>query len=162
MAPPTNQELNVKREEHCFAINHERKYYHAGNTFIKRSLRPTEWQKHGGYMHVPLFNAERVLNEGACLQLVADKTDIPVPKVHACFEDDGAAYLVTEYVEGISMADLDEGQKGVVTAELETHLETLKKLTSDTWGGPGGVVSHTAPIYGADPIYHQGLSHDTN
>ena len=111
MAPPTIQELNDKREENCFGITQERKYYRVGNTFIKRSLRPTEWQKHNGRMHVPLFNTERVLNEGACLQLIAAKTNIPVPKVHACFEDDDAAYLVTEYVEGVSMEDLDGEQK---------------------------------------------------
>lgn len=145
MAPPTNQDINDRREKCCFGVTHERKYYHLGNTFIKRSLRPTEWQKQNGYMHVPLFNAERVLNEGACLQLLAEKTDIPMPKVYACFEDDGAAYLVTEYVEGVSMENLGEEQKKVVAAELEGHLQTLRKLTSNTWGGPGGVVSPHEP-----------------
>ena len=61
MAPPTNEELNAKREEHCIAITHERKYYRVGQTWIKRTLRPSEWQKHNGYMPIPLFNLERVL-----------------------------------------------------------------------------------------------------
>lgn len=141
MAPPTNQELNAKREEHCVCITHERKYYRFGKTWIKRSLRPTEWQKQGGYMHVPLFNTERILNEGACLQFLAEKTDIPLPRLHACFEDDGAAYLVTEYIEGIAMSELEEEKQNIVAKELRLHLEALKKLKSDTWGGPAGMVN---------------------
>lgn len=50
------------------------------------------------------------------------------------------SYLVTEYVEGTAMNDLDEEKKKIVAKELELHLETLKKLTSDTWGGLGGMV----------------------
>lgn len=146
MAPPTNQELNAKREEHCITVTPERKYYRVGNTWIKRSLRPTEWQKHNGYMHVPMFNLERVLNEGACLKLVADKTEIPLPKLFACFEDDGAAYLITEYVDGVGMNDLDVKSQSVVAEELQRHMQTLKKLTSDTWGGPGGVVGRACRL----------------
>lgn len=141
MGPPTNYELNAKREKHCISITPERKYYRVGETWIKRSLRPSEWQKQCGYMHVPLFTTERILNEGACLQFLTEKTDIPLPKLHACFEDDGAAYLVTEYVEGVSMSDLDKEQRTIVATELELHLETLKELTSNTWGGPGGMVN---------------------
>ncbi|KAI1738590.1 kinase-like domain-containing protein [Xylaria scruposa] len=140
MAPPTNQKLNAEREEHCISVTPERKYYRWGDTWIKRSLRPTEWQKHNGYMHVPKFNLERVLNEGACLKFLAEETDIPLPKVYACFEDDGAAYLITEYVEGVGMNDLTGEQQRVVSQELEKHMKTLKTLTSDKWGGPGGLV----------------------
>lgn len=89
-------------------------------------------------MHVPLFNTERILNEGACLKFLTEKTNIPLPKLYVCFKDDGAACLVTEYVERTAMNDLDE-EKKTVAKELELHLETLKKLTSDTWGGPGGM-----------------------
>ncbi len=140
MAPPTNQELNTKREENCVAVTFERKYYHVGDTWIKRSLRPNEWQKHGGYMHIPLFNLERVPNEGAVIKFLAANTAIPLPKLYACFEDDGAAYLVTEYVQGVGMNELDPEEQEVVTRELQQHLDELRKLTSDTWGGPGGAV----------------------
>lgn len=85
-------------------------------------------------MHVPLFNMERVLNEGACLLFLAD-TGIPLPKLLGCFEDDGAAYLVTEYGDGVGMNDLDAESQAVVAEELQRHVLTLKKLTSDTWGG---------------------------
>jgi hypothetical protein len=140
MAPPTNQELNAKREEHCVAVSPERKYYWFCDTWIKRSLRPIEWQKHNGYMHVPTFNLERVLNEGACLKFLAENTDIPLPKLFACFEDDGAAYLITSYVDGVGMNDLHAESQTIVAEELQRHMETLKKVSSDTWGGPGGVV----------------------
>lgn len=146
MAPPTNQELNAKREEHCIAVTHERKYYRIGDTWIKRSLRPTEWQKRNGYMHVPLFNLERVLNEGACLRFLAEKTNIPLPKLYACFEDDGAAYISTEYVEGVGMNELDETKREVVAKELQVHLETLSLLKSNVWGGPDGAV-RLSPIF---------------
>lgn len=140
MAPPTNQELNSKREEYCISITPERKYYRCGNLWIKRSLRPTEWQQHNGFMYVPKLNVQRILNEGACLKFLAERTDIPVPKLHACFEDDGAACLITEYVEGVGMNELDERQQKIVTQELQKHVETLKTLTSNTWGGPSGMV----------------------
>lgn len=141
MVPPTPDELNDKREEHCFAITPERKYYQTGPTIIKRSLRPHEWQKHGSYMHVPILNLERVLNEGACLRYLSEHTDLPLPKLYACFEDDGAAYLITEFVEGVAMNRLDDEKKKIVEKELHQHLKTLQGLKSSDWGGPGGSVS---------------------
>ncbi|KAL8357450.1 hypothetical protein RB598_002321 [Gaeumannomyces tritici] len=140
MGAPTNHELNAKREQHCISVTPERKYYRYGNTWIKRSLRPTEWQKHGGFMFVPKFNTERIINEGACLRFVAEHTDIPVPRLHACFEDDGAAYLITEFVEGVALGQLEPAQQRIVVPELERHMAALKVLTSSRWGGPEGVV----------------------
>jgi hypothetical protein len=133
MAPPTNQQLNQSREENCVSVTPERKYYRVGDTWIKRSLRPHEWQKHNGYMHVPKFNGERILNEGACLAYLAANTDVPVPKVHACPEDDGAVYLITEYIEGVGMNELDEDKQKTVSLELENYLEELGSLKSNTW-----------------------------
>lgn len=94
---------------------------------------------------------ELVLNEGACLSFLAG-SGIPLPKLHACFEDDGAAYLVTEYVEGVGMNELDAEKQAVVAKELQRHVLTLKKLTSDTWGGPDKMVipkqsEHPMPRY---------------
>lgn len=166
MAPPTNQEVNEKREKHCVSVSVERKYFQVGNTWIKRSLRPTEWQKQNGYMHIPLFNTERILNEGACLEFLAENTDIPLPQLIACFEDDGAAYLITEYVDGVGMNELDADGQAAVAVELQRHVQTLKKLTSNTWGGPGGVVkmrsfrkslrTQADPLIGASTVpYHE-------
>ncbi|KAI6350864.1 hypothetical protein MCOR25_010327 [Pyricularia grisea] len=136
----TNSELIANREKDCIAITHERKYYRCDNTWVKRSLRESEWQTHNGHTHVPRFNKERVLNEGACLKYLSEKTDIPLPKLYATFEDDGVAYLITEYVNGVGMNDLTTEQQKVVVQELEKHLKTLKKLTSPQWGGPEGLV----------------------
>lgn len=51
--------------------------------------------------------------------------------LYACFEDDGAAYLITEYVEGVGMNELTAEDQKIVTQEPEKHLKTLKVLTSD-------------------------------
>lgn len=91
-------------------------------------------------MPIPLFSLERVLNEGACLRHLADKTNIPIPKLHACFEDDGAGYLITEYVEGVAMSWLDEERREVVAKELRIHMKALSNLTHYIWGGPSGLV----------------------
>ncbi|KAL2756996.1 hypothetical protein ACRALDRAFT_2018649 [Sodiomyces alcalophilus JCM 7366] len=106
MPHPTNEELNAKRDEHCIAVTHER-------------LLPSEWQKHNDYMAIPLFNVERVLNEGACLRFLAENTDIPLPQLYARDEDHGAAYLITEYVEGVGMNVLDVAKQETVAKELE-------------------------------------------
>ena len=82
------------------------------------------------------------MKEGGCLQFLAELPNIPLPKLYACFEDDGAAYLITEYVGGVGMDELPENDQKTVILELRsTHLATLRTLTSDTWGGPGVVVS---------------------
>ena len=133
--------LNQKKEDGCLAISPERKYYHVGESFVKRSLRPHEWQVSlHGTIHVPRLSRERVLNEAASLKLIREQTDIPVPTVHACFEDDDAVYLVMEYVQGEDMASLTEEQKATVKQELERHLETLRTIVSDRIGGPSNLV----------------------
>jgi aminoglycoside phosphotransferase (APT) family kinase protein len=137
----TNETINHCREATCFAITPERKYFHAGNSFIKRSLRSSEWQTTwAGTVHVPRMNNEKLLNEGAALDYIRRNTNIPVPTLHACFEDDKAVVLVTEYIEGVGMNELDEKQKKIVTAELEHHLTTLRTLRSSRLGGPTGIV----------------------
>ena len=139
--PVTNRMLDRTKEDGCFAVTAERKYYHVGETFVKRSLRPHEWQVSlHGTIHVPRLGRERMLNDAASLEYIRKHTDIPVPTVHACFEDDDAVYLVMEYVQGENMASLNEEQKGVVVKELERHLDTLRTLVSDRIGGPSGLV----------------------
>lgn len=56
------------------------------------------------------------------------------------FQDDQAYYLITEYIEGVSMSDLSEDQKATVREELQKHLATLKTLKSNRLGGPPGLV----------------------
>ncbi|EZF25601.1 hypothetical protein H112_02171 [Trichophyton rubrum D6] len=90
----TNQMLNDRKEKDCIGIIHERKYYRSGVSFIKRSLRPKEWQ------------------------LLKENSTIPIPHLYCCFEDDDAVYLVMEYVEGVSMDRLTEDQKARVENEF--------------------------------------------
>jgi aminoglycoside phosphotransferase (APT) family kinase protein len=141
----TNRELNEQKETGCFGVTGERKYYHVNNTFIKRSLRPHELRKTWtGRTHVPRLGRERLLNEAKALEFVASNTTIPVPKLHACFEDDKAVYLITEYIEGRGMNELSDEEKLVVGEELESHLRQLHKLRSKTVGGLSEV---TIPPY---------------
>ncbi|KAB8339130.1 hypothetical protein FH972_022066 [Carpinus fangiana] len=133
----TNRLLNQAKEDGCFSITVERKYYHTGNCFMKRSLRRREWQLTPmGTIYMPRLGAERIKNEAAALRFVAEHTNIPIPRLHCCFEDDEAAYLVTEYVEGVSMASLDDDKKEPVKQALKGHLATLHGLRSNRVGNP--------------------------
>ncbi|KAI1499165.1 kinase-like domain-containing protein [Biscogniauxia marginata] len=128
------------KEEGCFAITFERKYYHRGGSFIKRSLRPREFRTGLRGLHIPRVGKERLMNEAESLLFIREHTDIPVPTVYCHFEDDEAYYLIVEYIEGESMSDLEETQKAIVREELKRHLATLKTLKSNRIGGPGGIV----------------------
>ena len=132
----------LRKEEGCFAITAERKYYHIGGTFIKRSLRPHEWQTSPfkGTIHIPRQDKQRILNEGACLTFIRANTNIPVPEVYACFEDDYAVYVIMRYVEGVGMNELNDEQRKIVKMELEGHLQTLRGLRSCQIGGPSGLI----------------------
>ncbi|EFQ97602.1 hypothetical protein MGYG_00641 [Nannizzia gypsea CBS 118893] len=126
----TNQMLNDRKEKDCISITHERKYYRSGVSFIKRSLRPKEWQvsQFKGTIHVPRKARERILNEAATLRFLEENSTIPIPRLYCCFEDDDAVYLVIEYIEGL------------VGDELEKHILDLHALRSSKIGGPTGLV----------------------
>lgn len=128
------------REDGCFAVTFERKYYHRGGAFIKRSLKPKEFRVGFRGLYVPRLRKQRLENEAESLRYIRRHTDIPVPTVYCDFEDDDAYYLVTEYVEGVAMSELQEDQKVTVRKELEGHLEKLKALKSNQLGGPSGIV----------------------
>jgi serine/threonine protein kinase len=161
MAPVTNWMLNSKKEENCISITLERKYYHVGNVFIKRNLQPSEWQTNPrtGSLFVPKQIRERTLNEAATLKYISKNTQIPVPKLICSFEDGEVVYLVMEYVEGIRMDELDEPRREIVAKELEKHLNTLHKITSDKFGGPSGLVSISCSIA---PIQFSNSTHVDN
>lgn len=48
-------------------------------------------RRHHGYISIPLFNLDRVLNEGTCLQFqfLATNTNIPLCKFYVYSEDGG-------------------------------------------------------------------------
>lgn len=140
-----NDKLNVTREEKCIRISWSNKTYRDGDIFIKRSLRPEEWCNSifSGRKLIPLLGREQILNEAATLKYLRDNTKIPIPKFYASFEDDGVVYLMTEYVQGITMDKLAQEDQALVAKEVKYHLQTLETLTSDTFGGPTGLVIDT-------------------
>ncbi|KAK2601538.1 hypothetical protein QQS21_004923 [Conoideocrella luteorostrata] len=105
----TNIMLNAQHETYCVGITTKCKYFHVNGSFIKRSLRPSEWQHNpfAGILRIPRFGSECIVNEAVTLRFIADKTNIPVTKRYGCFEDDDAVYLVMEYAEGATMTTLD-------------------------------------------------------
>lgn len=140
--PITNRIANRQREKSCFNVTAERKYYELDRSFVKRSLRPSEWQvsESRGTIHVPRLGNERLHNEAAVLELVRKETNIPVPQVYACFDDDNATYLIVERIFGVGMNEISQEQHSTVAKELEKHLETLHKLRARVIGGPTGIV----------------------
>ncbi|KAG9842072.1 glycoside hydrolase, partial [Aureobasidium melanogenum] len=137
----TNQLLNKNTEKDCIAVTADRKYYQTKSAFVKRSLRPQEWQASAflGKIIVPRLGEERLLNEAAELEFVAANTNIPVPIVLACFEDDSAVYLITELIDARSMDGLSDSDRAVVAKELETYIDQLHGLRSSSLGGCTGL-----------------------
>ena len=140
------KDANSVLEEGCEGTTFERKYYRSGISYTKRTLRKHEF-KMGHYgLYTPRLSYERLQNEAACLRFVADMTNIPVPEVFADFEDDGAFYLVTRYIDGVLMNDLPEDDKATINRELENYLQSLHNLKSDKVGGPSGLVVPPRPV----------------
>ena len=131
---------NQLQEDGCFATTFERKYYHRGGSFVKRCLRPKEFRSGYRGLHMPRLRKESLMNEAESLRYIRLHTNIPVPTVYCDFEDDDAYYLITEYIEGVSMSELSEDQKTSVREELQSYLATLKMLKSKRVGGPSGIV----------------------
>jgi hypothetical protein len=154
---------DVKGEVHessCIGTTNERKYYHPGYVFVKRSLRPSEYRTDPQGVHVPRLAKERLINEAAALEYIRQNTDIPyvpheldegketettdgtarVPRVWGHFESNQAYYLMTESIRGVELSNLWEDQKAPVFEELATHLAKLKTLRSNKLGGPTGLV----------------------
>lgn len=134
---PENQEA---LEEGCFAVTFERKYYHRGGAFIKRTLRPREFRTGHRGLYIPRFRKESVINKAELLRYIRHHTNILVPTIYCDFEDEDAYYLVTEYVEGVSMSRLIEDQKAIIREELQRYLATLQTLKSNRLSGPSGIV----------------------
>lgn len=139
-SPTIDFTTNPPSEDECYATTPERKYYRNSQWFAKRSLRSSEYWKGPYGLIIPRAGPQRIQNEAASLQYIASETNIPVPKVYASFEADGAFWLITERVDGVDLAELPEEKKVIVMKELERHLQTLRKLNSSVMGGPTGIV----------------------
>lgn len=138
--PFRNSNPKPVQEEGCFVVTTERKFYEIGDKFIKRNLRPREYMTGYRGLIVPRAPKERLMNEAASLRYIRENTNIPVPTLHCAFEDDEAYYLITEYVQGVAMASLEERQKETVKKEIKVHLETMRNLKSRSVGGPSGLI----------------------
>ncbi|THX76576.1 hypothetical protein D6D04_06743 [Aureobasidium pullulans] len=138
----TTRLLNKNKEKDCISVTFDRKYYQTTTAFIKRSLRPQEWQvsTFHGRIIVPRLGEERLLNEAAALEFIAKNTTIPVPKVLACFEDDGAVYLITELIDARRMDDLTCSDRIIIEEELEGYAHQMHTLRSRNLGGCSGLV----------------------
>lgn len=141
--PVTPQMMNDRREDGCISITAERKYYRKGGCFIKRTLRPSEWQTHPvkGTLHIPRQARERALNEAASMEFIARATSIPIPELVTWFEDDEAVYLIMKEVPGVTMDTLSNAERIIVEKELDSIREALHNLRSNAIGGPSGQVS---------------------
>lgn len=74
------------------------------------------------------------------MTFIREKTNIPIPVLHCSFEDDDAVYLIMQYVEGLSMAELGDNQRTTVQQELEQHFQMMHSLCSSRMGGLSGIV----------------------
>ncbi|EXU99230.1 aminoglycoside 3'-phosphotransferase/choline kinase domain protein [Metarhizium robertsii] len=135
----TNQELNDRREPGCSVVLADKKYFHVGNWFMKRTLREHEWQSvFGTILIVPRRTyPQQWKNDAAILRFLRKETNIPLPPAECTFEDDGAFYFQSQYVDGIRMEKLAQQDKEVVMKEIEQHVTTLQALRSDLPGVPG-------------------------
>ncbi|RCI07919.1 hypothetical protein L249_5880 [Ophiocordyceps polyrhachis-furcata BCC 54312] len=95
------------------------------------SLRPNEFRTGYRGLYVPRLGKERLKNEAETLQFIQKHSDILVPIVYCYFQDDQAYYLITEYIEGVSMSELPEEKKAA-------------NLKSCRLGGLSGIV---IPLY---------------
>jgi len=137
--------LNERRDTNCIGISVDRKYYHTGSTFIKRSLRPSEWQINpmNEVVHVPRQGQARILNEAAAMMFVADNTEIPFPTVHRSFEDEGRS--ISSWSMSRELAWTNSVTKHARSSNKSCE-STLKPCTSCT-RSIGGVSGFVVPPY---------------
>lgn len=97
------------------------------NLFVKRTLRQHEWDKRRAnsvsYTLTPSASIpQRYRKDVAIQQYLREHTDIPVPSFSQTFEDDGAMYFASQFVDGVMMRELPEDDKKIVQKELDRHL----------------------------------------
>lgn len=145
--PPSNENINPNKppinlpETDFIGKTAERAYYRSGNFFIKRTLRPSEYMiSQRGTTFIPPLGVQRLKNEAATLAYIRRETNIPVPTLSGVIEMEDSFIMITEYMEGVNMAELKEEQKLVARAEIQQYQAILRELTSDVLGGPSGLL----------------------
>ncbi|OAA64753.1 Protein kinase-like domain protein [Niveomyces insectorum RCEF 264] len=136
--PDKIKALNEVREPGCLAVLQDRKYFFTGNMCIKRTLRRHEWFTIDNvlYNSPPTTIPQRWKNDVAIITYLRERTNIPLPELPCVYEDDGAFYHCTKYVDGIQMSKLTPEDQTIVMQELRQHVAVLKTLKSDTPGVP--------------------------
>ncbi|KAJ2989003.1 hypothetical protein NUW58_g3688 [Xylaria curta] len=118
-------------------------YYFTTKVFIKR--QPHEDELGLDIFGNPAINPyipDRLRNEAAALQFVAEHTTIPVPKFLNLWEENGLVYLKTAIVEnGVELRHINESLLPTaikkVTAQLESDiLPQLRRLRRGFMGSP--------------------------
>lgn len=87
----------------------------------------------------------RLENEAASLEYLAS-TGISVPALRGIFQDDGAVYLMAEYIEAVPKSKQDPINKEFIKKELEGHIATLQSLRSKTPDIPGSLFIWTSTL----------------
>lgn len=110
------------RDPECEASLADRKYFNINKIFFKQTLHRSEWMTTStDILVIPSITLRyRLENEAACLNYLAG-TSILVPALRGIFQDDGAVYFMTEYVDGVPMSKLGPTDKEVAIKELEQH-----------------------------------------
>lgn len=73
------------------------------------------------------------LTEAASIQFIAERTSIPVPKVHCAFTSNDRTYIVMERLPGKpilpALETMDEASQDCVLKQLKSYLDEMRALT---------------------------------
>jgi hypothetical protein len=87
------------------------------------TIHPRLIVKRGVYAH---------LTEAATLRFLAEKTSIPVPRVHCAFLHKSRAFIVMERPQGVTLAvawkSLSDVQRAAISAQIKSIFQELRSL----------------------------------
>ncbi|POS73722.1 hypothetical protein DHEL01_v207891 [Diaporthe helianthi] len=83
------------------------------------------------------------LTEARALQFVAQRTSVPVPKVHSAFERDGRAYIIMERIDGENLAEgwcrRSDESKAKILEQLGAFVQELRSIEPPSGMGVANV-----------------------
>ena len=104
------------------ALQTTARLYHAEG-FCSR-ITPNKIVKRGPYVR---------LTEAASMQYVAERTSVPVPKVHCAFVSNGRTYIVMERLRGEpisqTLTTMDEPGRDKLLVQLKGYLDDMRALS---------------------------------
>ncbi|KAI5357208.1 Putative aminoglycoside phosphotransferase, protein kinase-like domain superfamily [Septoria linicola] len=108
------------------------------NAFLKqcRLLRPQSRAFRLNSQIVIKTGDRARLSEAAAMRLLAEKTSIPIPKVHDAYvQKDGCGVIIMEHIDGITLDQAwphyDHAQKQSVLTQLKSYMMELRSITSN-------------------------------